>query len=287
MKIVRIQGGLGNQMFQYAFYMALKEKHNNVYCDVDEYKKNNCHNGMELEKLFNIKIKTPPRMILKLYKSKNKILKYFQNTWLLKKYKYEDTLYEKRLIKSKENAYYSGYWQSEKYFLDIEYKIRKVFSFDKKITQENLKLIEEISNKNNTVSIHVRRGDYISHDSLGNLTPVFYYKEGIKYIREKIQNPLFLIFSNDIEWCKKNFDFKEEEVIYIDWNKDENSFMDMYLMSICKNNIIANSSFSWWGAWLNTNTNKIVIAPEKWFRDESKLKYKDIVPEKWIKVRNF
>ena len=275
-------------MFQYAFYLSLKNKVEDLNVDLSFFYINNQHNGYELDKLFGLnlnKINCPNS-----YFNSNlikKILKRVRREILIEKiiqdnFKYQDL----SLILNKNNIYLNGYWQSEKYFKNIESKIRELYKFPAINEENNLELLEEIKELE-TVSIHIRRGDYIGHPELDGLAPIKYYENSIKYIKSKVKNPVFLIFSNDIEWCKENLQLNDEQVYYVDWNIKENSFRDMQLMSLCKHNIIPNSSFSWWGAWLNRNPRKIVIAPEKWFTDESKLPYKDIVPEEWIKIKNY
>jgi hypothetical protein len=133
----------------------------------------------------------------------------------------------------------------------------------------------------NSVSIHVRRGDYLQLINERLLVcDSHYYERAIDEIARRIENPCFFIFSDDIEWCKIQFSYLPEKT-FIDWNRNFNSYKDMHLMSLCKYNIIANSSFSWWAAWLNNYPQKIVIAPRLWFNDRQDLSY---VPPSWIKV---
>ncbi len=124
-------------------------------------------------------------------------------------------------------------------------------------------------------------GDYVNHPIHGGICTMDYYQQAIDIMKSKIVNPKFFIFSNDIEWCHSHL--KLADAVYITGNKGENSYRDMQLMSMCKHNIIANSSFSWWGAWLNNNPDKIVIAPAKWFNDP-KINTRDLIPDDWIKI---
>ena len=130
------------------------------------------------------------------------------------------------------------------------------------MNEPNTQIFEKIE-KTNTVSIHIRRGDYLKDKQRNNICNVEYYKLAIEKIKTYIEHPSFFVFSDDINWCKENF--QNEEFNFIDWNTGNNSFIDMQLMSNCKHNIIANSSFSWWAAWLNINSNKIIIGPMYWF----------------------
>ena len=174
----------------------------------------------------------------------------------------------------KGNLKLDGYYQNEKYFKQYRDNILKLFEIDDS-TKNNLTEKYSDIQFENTCSIHVRRGNYVERQHFHPLQTIEYYKKSISIIGEKT---LFLIFSDDIEWCKVNLDFIENK-IFISGNLD---YYDLYLMSMCYHNIIANSSFSWWGAWLNKNTNKKVVYPYIWFNfgpDASQ-----IGCENWIKI---
>lgn len=156
------------------------------------------------------------------------------------------------------NGRLKGWWQSEKYFSPIEDILRKDFSFPQ-ASGRNLQLADEMSNTE-SVSIHVRRGDYI--ESGFNVLDEDYYYRAMSYFLSKYGDAHFYVFSDDIEWCRTHL--QSENISFIDWNTGKDSPWDMYLMSKCKHNIIANSTFSWWGAWLNQNKGKEVIAPKVW-----------------------
>lgn len=291
MKIIKFHGGLGNQMFQYCFYKRMMLESDEVLADTSFFKKVKAHNGLEIERLFNIKLNKIDKKIERFLFSKNKITKLKRS--ILKKinrfkvYTYFDTVYDESIIiNPKKYSFYEGYWQSEKYFKTIEDIIRKKIIFPEIVEEKNLKILKNIQEEN-SISIHVRRGDYVGHPQLDGLAPVEYYEKAIEYLKKKIENPKFFIFSNDLSWCKENLPLKENEYEVVEGNTGNNSYIDMQLMSLCKHNIIPNSSFSWWGAWLNKNPQKIVIAPERWFTKESKFLYGDIVPKEWIKLKNY
>src|SRR5690606_38192956 len=145
-------------------------------------------------------------------------------------------------------------------------ELREHFQFPQITDIKNKELIQHIQQRN-SVSLHVRRGDYLiaSNQHLGSICDNAYYEKAITYINEKTDSPLFVIFSNDIPWCKETFN--NIDAIFVDWNTGNQSYIDMQLMSLCKHNIIANSSFSWWGAWLNNNPDKIVVSPNKWINE--------------------
>lgn len=294
MKIIYFFDGLGNQMFQYAYYKAIKSRENNIYGDLNSFRRDEkIHNGYELERIFKINIEEKFTIFNNFFsrarlKRINLFIKIIHK--ILRKLKliiyiedWNESI-EERL--NKKRVYFlTGWWQSEKFFKNIEDEIKKEFKFPEITDKNNRKIIEKIQNTN-SIAVHVRRGDYLNDKGLGGLAPLEYYKRGIGYIENKIKNPVYFIFSNDIEWCRKELNLKEN-VYYIDWNKGKDSYKDMQLMSLCKHNIIPNSSFSWWGAWLNSNPNKIVVAPEKWFNDCTKMDYSNIVPESWVKMKNY
>jgi hypothetical protein len=174
----------------------------------------------------------------------------------------------------------NGYFQSEKYFKHCEDDIRELFSLDK--DKENfLRNRWKDILKSGTVSIHVRRGDYLNNQSFHPCSPMKYFEKSLEYISlfNKVDN--VLIFSDDISWCKENFIGK----IY-NFVENQNEVEDMFLMSYCDNNIITNSSFSWWGSWLNKDSNKIVCAPHRWFGEEYGMNWSDIYYDK-IKIINY
>jgi hypothetical protein len=170
-----------------------------------------------------------------------------------------------------------GHFQSEKYFIEHRNEILELFDIDDETKNYLLEKYGEIINQD-TCSIHIRRGDYLGLPTHHPTQSIDYYKEAIQIIGEEKH---FLVFSDDIEWCKENFDFLNNKT-FISGNQD---YEDLYLMSMCKNNIIANSTFSWWGAWLNNNENKQVIIPSKWFGiSNSHLNTNDLYCDKWIKL---
>jgi len=181
------------------------------------------------------------------------------------------------------NQYLEDYYQGEKYFEDIKKTIGEEFTLKKPLGPEAQAVAENIS-KCEAVSLHVRRGDYVYNNKLKNIIqplPATYYLNAIKTINEQANNPHLFIFSDDIEWVKNNLKLPSPAT-YVSQSaiRDDE---ELLLMSLCKHNIIANSSFSWWGAWLNKNPNKVVIAPEKWFNYETNVAT-DLIPQAWIKT---
>lgn len=288
--IVRISGGIGNQMFQY----ALKRKFDVVsscrnYIDLSFYDTRNVHQGYELEKVFGIcdsdkylgSIKAPSEQKALLYK-----LLYKMNKRMLITSKYAMEIlidfYSGYKKHDAEYYYFDGYWQSEDYFSDIQDEIRSIFTFNEFSEKENLELLDRIKGKQ-TVALHVRRGDFLKSSKFVCLGETDYYTKAITYISNRINNPVFVVISDDINWCKVSLEL-DDNTIFVDWNKGSQSYRDMQIMTVCDHCIVANSSFSWWGAWLNSNPNKIVVAPEKFYvgtaRNEAHL-----IPEKWVKIQ--
>jgi hypothetical protein len=170
-----------------------------------------------------------------------------------------------------------GHFQSEKYFMDHKNEILELFELDDLTKTYLLEKYGDVLNQD-TCSIHVRRGDYLSLPNHHPVQPIDYYENAVKIIGG---DKHFLIFSDDIKWCEENFGFIKNKT-FISNNLD---YQDLYLMSMCKNNIIANSTFSWWGAWLNKNENKKVVSPTKWFGVMySSFKTDDLYCNNWIKI---
>lgn len=288
---ILLQGGLGNQMFQYAFYLTLKQKNTNTKCDSSIVKIQNDHNGYELYNVFNIKTETSKATyIITKVLNRLKPHKYIIHliSTLFKIRLINDSIpseYKPEILETNMESYYLGYWQSEKYFKSISEIIKSTFTFNiLRLSQESKSISEEIQNTI-SVSIHIRRGDYLSkkYENLyGGICTTEYYTKAINYILKKAPNCKFYIFSDDIKWVQENLYNLIANKTFVDFNKGENSWQDMYLMSICKHNIIANSTFSWWAAWLNSNKNKIVITPNKFLNLGNS---KDLIPEDWIKIK--
>lgn len=266
-------------MFQYALYLALKDKGRNAMLDNSLYSHVKMHNGNELERCFGIN--DPLIQGSKLHILYLRILLKLKPKKLL----YQDTSMYNENVFTTRCKYISGYWQSEKYFSQIENIIRTTFEF-KNIDAQNRNLAEEI-NSQNSVSLHLRRGDYLGNSLYSGICTNEYYMKAVDEIVinvTKKEDLFFYVFSDDKKYATEFINKLNYPALLIDFNNGSDSYKDMYLMSQCKHNIIANSSFSWWGAWLNTNPNKIVIAPSKWYNVENENRYRDIVPDNWIKI---
>ena len=295
MIIVKLLGGLGNQMFQYAAARRLAEFHHTVLkLDVTEledrvYKENFTYRYYSLN-VFNIKEHIAQPHEIASYQKKhqgiiakalNKVKQKLDTHFIIREKHFH---FDENFLHALDNSYIDGYWQSEKYFKPIEEIIRKEFTFQNEPEGKNNELSQLISDTC-SVSIHVRRGDYVTNKVIRQfhgVCSIDYYKEAVAQIAQNLTNPHFFLFSDDTDWVKKNIIFNHP-TIYVDHNKAVKHYKDMHLMSLCKHNIIANSAFSWWGAWINTNKDKIVIAPKKWFNDAS-VNTQDLIPEQWIRM---
>ncbi len=304
MIIIKLQGGLGNQMFQYAAALSLAGKlGDDLKLDITTalgkgvIERSAVTREYELGK-FNVsaKIATAPEIVnLRgkaihrwnlLARAKRKIRRRFgKRLALLQKHGYyyyeSDYIFDKKFFSLRGELYLDGYFQSYKYFEDIAALLRQEFM----IKPQSCKAIklqsgEKLSQKN--VSVHIRRGDYVTDQKTNlhhGMCSLDYYERAMKFVASKIANPQFYIFSDDLDWCKANLK-TEHQLEFVDWCQSAPE--EIMLMSKCAHNIIANSSFSWWGAWLNHNPEKIVVAPKKWFnvnKDTS-----DLIPLTWIKL---
>jgi hypothetical protein len=183
------------------------------------------------------------------------------------------------LISSSQNYYLDGYWQTEKYFLVNRQKLLNDFCLKQSLSAVANNLANHAKSVC-SVSIHVRRGDYLNYSNTFNIQSVDYYQRAINVLKNKLVSPIFFVFSDDITWCKANLSFAND-LIFIDESIAD--YEQLTLMSLCSHHIIANSSFSWWGAWLGLNQDKVVIAPQNWFADHA-LTVNDIVPNDWLKL---
>ena len=254
----KLMGGLGNYIFQIATAYAYSLRHNkNFVIDISDIMTVHkpIHNyTSNIFRKINFVNNPSPKQIFNQSGHHYEKIPYFQD--------------DIKLV---------GHFQSEKYFMDFSEEIKKLFEIDD-VTHNYL--IEKYGEKlkNNNCSIHVRRGDYLKFP---NHHPVVNKEYFLQITQTMDENTNYFIFSDDIPWCKENFDFLKNKS-FIEDNLD---FQDLYLMSFCNNNIIANSSFSWWAAWLNENKNKKVFAPKKWFGPAySHFIIKDTYPENWTLI---
>jgi hypothetical protein len=290
MIVTKMIGGIGNQMFQYAAGKALALKNNTeLIIDNSTCVLNKTH-GYDLD-IFRLdaRVMTPPEIsaINAGDNTKHKITGPKDSAPPVKGldyYKQEKFGYNGQFENIGNGTYIEGYWQSEKYFLKIKDVIRHDFTFIHPATGRNAGMLDSI-NSENSVSLHIRRGDYFDNWRTRLFHGVdlkAYYKKAVRTVKEYVPNPCFYIFSDDPGWVKENFK-AEHEFRIVDCNDSRTGYEDLRLMSNCKHNIICNSTFSWWGAWLNNNENKTVTAPKKWFNNPF-VNTSDIIPDAWVKL---
>lgn len=282
------QGGLGNQMFQYVLRCNYENSNNKIYDDLSHYRRNIDAMPFRLTDVFqNIELnpfeENPIRLYIKKNRKKNILYRILFKFFLKHKklcVEPEEFRYSSECTKMSK-AHMVGFWQSYKYVENVSKIIKDRFVF-KKIEDCVINAYEEKMRNENSVSIHIRAGDYLSDQYIkqyGNICTVDYYKNAIKHMKSNMEHPRFYVFSNDIEWCKQNIII--ENVVWMEDLPEHDDWVEMYLMTCCKHNIIANSTFSWWAAWLNANSEKIVIAPKRWMNTITEY---DLCPKEWIRI---
>ncbi|MBO7258018.1 MAG: alpha-1,2-fucosyltransferase, partial [Alphaproteobacteria bacterium] len=263
---VGIYYGLGNNMFQYATALAYALEHNKklyVHGDVSK-----------LENAFDIRLNKPEHEDIPVFKN----LEAKKTTFI------GDVFIDKNGLDPLDHdryVYLWGLFQNERYFLKYRKEILKAFRFKENMSNKNKQLVKSIQNSN-SVAVHIRRGDYLAKNGDQHVLSPTYYKLATNYIAERVKNPHFYIFSDDMKWVKENIKLPYPHT-FVEHNYGDYSYNDMRLMSLCKHNIIANSTFSWWGAWLNKNPNKIVITPDIWLKKDTNF-INNIVPQNWIRL---
>jgi hypothetical protein len=290
---VRLMGGLGNQMFQYALARKLAhDRRTTAYIDLQFYENQAAVDTPREYELGCFKLK--PRILKPtkrpiepevLYIGKRGKLRRVAHQLQKRAWKvYHEPHHEfdKSVLSAPNGTYLIGYWQSEKYFSDIRPLLLKDFMLSTPASGKNAQLLEQIQSCE-AVSIHVRRGDYVTNKNASEFHGTKgqeYYDKALSVITKICKKPVLFVFSDDPEWCKENLKFTYRTV-YVSGN--EKGFEDMRLMSHCRHNIIANSSFSWWAAWLNEHNDKIVVAPKQWF-NEPGINTDDVLPTSWHAV---
>ena len=289
MIIVEIAGGLGNQMFQYALGRYLAIKNDDVLkLEMSYFNKTNARPFCLQFFNTNLLFATEKDVLGANSKCFKKWIWYLLG-WLngkeILQVNERQFNFDPNILNMKGNIFLRGYWQTEKYFKSIENIIRKEFMLSVPIGIETKIKKKKIREQRHTVSLHIRRGDYVTDlgaNKISGVLPLNYYYSAIKFLEKRTKELNFFIFSDDIQWVRHNLKITYP-VIYVSHNDEVHAYEDMYLMSLCDYHIIANSTFSWWGSWLDNKSDKIVIAPKKWFKDKTK-NVEDIIPSSWIKL---
>lgn len=295
MIIINTKGGLGNQMLQYALYLTMREAGKDVRICTEHFEwatteKRNLiqpHGKKFLvEEIFKTQgFRASAEEVGRLSTVRMDLISRARRKLGIEK---KTHLFEEKMghpsidqLLSLDNVFLDGYWQRFDYFSSAESAIRKEYTYRKPLVGRN----EEFSRKmmeDNSVSIHVRRNDYLN-------APAFvvqgeeYYRDAVKTLSQRISSPVFYCFSDDQEWCREHLDVQGNPLIFVDWNTGDNSYLDMRLMSLCRANIITNSTFSMWAAWLNQRDDKFVLRPKRYYSDPE-IDNQFYWPKEWIKV---
>lgn len=300
MIVVRLIGGLGNQMFQYALAYSLAQK-NRAILKVDDTLLNDrsqphevvTHRQLELNEVFDIELNyateadiihfNGKKYSTPLGKAYNRLLWQFRKRKLIVE---KGRAFNPAYLQLKDDICLVGSFQSEKYFKDNEAAVRKLYKFKADVLPQSAQLATELR-REGSVAIHVRRGDYVTSpvykETLGAL-PIKYYKEATSVVKQRVPNARFYVFSDDIEWCRQELGRLDASFTYVgDEHAGPRAANYLQLMTLCSHFIISNSSYAWWAAWLSVASGKVVVAPEPWYK-KTEYAHNDIVPEGWIKV---
>jgi hypothetical protein len=291
MIIVKLKGGLGNQFFQYAVARQLAEIHNaKVKIDVSFFETYDLHAYSIAP--FNIQENIAlTHEVAALRVQKRRFLSRAVNRLLRKSpgpspsyIREKHFHFDPDILKLPDNVYLDGYWQSEKYFKGISRIIRQEFRVKTPQANKDKEIAECGIAHSESVSLHIRRGSYVlpPYNSYHGTCPLEYYLGSVEYIAQRVREPHFFVFSDDPTWARDHLSLAHP-ITLVEHNGADKDFQDLRLMSQCKHHIIANSTFSWWGAWLSENPQKIVIAPRKWF-NEAPLDTRDLIPSSWIQI---
>lgn len=292
MVVVKLLGGLGNQMFQYAAARSVANRLGvELLIDISAFESYDLrryelasfriHGRVaSLSDVNNIGFSNQlPAWILCLLR----MMGFLSHPVV---YKESSFAFDENILKVSPPIYLDGYWQSEQYFFNLASDLRREFTLNQPLDEVNHKMLEQIQHPSReAVSLHIRRGDYVSNAQTAQfhgLCSLEYYRLAVDYISENVSNPHFFIFSDDLKWVRENL-LLNHPMTLVDVNDANHGVFDITLMSSCRHHIIANSSFSWWGAWLNSYVGKIVIAPKRWFADAT-LDTSDLIPGSWIRL---
>ncbi len=285
-KIVKILGGLGNQMFQYALYTALQRHHPDAAVMADLHTFRGYRRQFQLADIFGIQVQSAsygdvarvayPYPDFQSWRIGSRLLPRRRTMCVESR----DFAVDPEAVSRLGSTYYDGYWQHEDYFRDCRSALLDRFRFPAFDSEANLSLARRLKSEE-AVAVHVRRTDYVGNPMFHDLCASGYYAEAIRHIRQHTGARLFCIFSDDVAWCKAHLPSlpEEAETLFVDWNSGARSVDDMHLMTLCRHHVTANSSFSWWGAWLAAQEEAVNTAPRLWWRREGVF---TPVPTHWV-----
>ena len=289
MKVVRILGGLGNQLFQYAFSRELERRAEEpVFTDTSAFDRYRLHNGLELERVFGLSLqRIKVQTARQLCTEPTNPLTRARRRFFPKKSHFidRDTSYHGDVFTLAGDRYYEGYWQSERYFEGVAAELRRDLVFPA-LSPRNEDFLAGLPRP--ACAVHVRRGDYLRPENTHlAVCGLDYYRRAIAELAPSSAS--LVVFSDDPAWCREWLVFEGSSLRIVDWNRGAESWQDLALMAACEHHVIANSSFSWWGAWLGEAAGGRVLAPALWARAGRgawgyRLGYADIVPPRWTRM---
>ncbi len=292
MKIIRFMGGLGNQLFQYAYYRKMQQADQETFADLTAYERQSFHYGLELESVFGVELSTA-----RLQDIRRLGYTFSPGDRLRRKFlPQKKTFYSEKVIGfdqelenlTQKDAYLEGYWHSHRYFYPVQKQLQKELRCRRELSARSAGAVRQIRDSN-AAAVHIRRKDFLDpkNSFLVNLSETEYYTQALKKLQEAMGEVVLYVFSDDMEWAREHIFLKNN--VYVDWNRGEESWQDMILMSYCRSAVIANSTFSWWGAWLNPlGLKKYVVCPGKWYSVAAvggrKVRTEDLVLPGWETV---
>ena len=292
MIIIRLIGGLGNQMFQYSLGRRLAlERRQPLKVDLSWFVSQSkreyqlCHFCITAqiaspEEVLHIKKPSWARFPNRIHQAIQRRLPYYRRAVVYEK----TSAFDPHILRVRNNVYLMGYWQTEKYSAPIRQVIQDEFRLMRPLSMESQEWAEKIRSCN-AVSIHIRRGDYVNDpktNQVHGILPRAYYMQATAYLLERVPKPVFFVFSDDMPWARQNLGLLSSPE-FVGIEGEDRDVEELILMTLCKHHIIANSSYSWWGAWLGRESEKIVIAAKQWFGDLSR-DTGDLIPEAWIRM---
>jgi len=290
MVIARLIGGLGNQLFQYALGRTLAvSRSTTLKLDITDYETYKvqayalCHFNV-IESFATLdeirRLRGGGWMAKQLSRRLHRLIPFRKDSYILE----QGFAFDPEVLRSADDVYLEGYWQSERYFTSIEGLLRREFTIRRSLSGRDQEMAARIAGCN-AVSLHVRRGDYVSNPDSGRahgLCGMDYYQTAVRRIAEVSPQPHLFVFSDEPEWAARNL-LLDHPMTIVTGNDTRHDYEDLHLMNLCRHHVIANSSFSWWGAWLDANPDKIVIAPARWFVS-GKFDTRDLFPPSWITI---
>ena len=279
MRLIKMTGGLGNQMFIYALYLRMKSRYPDTRIDLTDMVHYSVHNGYEMNRVFGL-----PQTEFCMTQWLKKVAEVLLFRVILERHEHGSLRHYDGPVRWPW-VYYKGFYQNLMYFQGYEAEIRRAFTFDMQSASERSRqLALQIDGDPHSVSLHVRRGDYLKAEhfrTVGCVCQLPYYQRAVQEVGNHLASPHYYVFTDDMQWVRENLPLGD--AVYVDWNHGEDSWQDMMLMSHCRHHVIPNSTFSWWGAWLG-QPGGIVVCPDRWYADDNG--NIPLYPAGWTRVKS-